>query len=221
MVKPRVIETDEGIQGELDVSIYDKMMRRMRNKGWMETGKIVKSGIRHGLVLEIGPGPGYLGLEWLKETGGTNLKAVEISPAMIAIAERNTKEYGLEDRIEYISGDAQELPFDNNMFNGVFTNGSLHEWAQPAKIFNEVYRVLKPGGIYYISDLRRDMNLLVQWFMRLATKPKEIRPGLISSINASYTLEEIVTILEESELKGYIVNKDIMGLVVTGEKALL
>ena len=118
-----------------------------------------------------------------------------------------------------INGDARVLPFDDNTFNGIFTNGSLHEWAQPAKIFNEIYRVLKPGGIYFISDLRRDMNLLVQWFMRLVTKPKEIRPGLISSINASYTLEEIAAILEESELKGNILNKDIMSLVIVGEKA--
>jgi hypothetical protein len=60
---------------------------------------------------------------------------------------------------------------------------------------------------------------LVKWFMRLVAKPKEIRPGLISSINASYTLEEIESILGESNLKGYKVSKVIMGLVITGEKA--
>ena len=85
MVKPRVTETDEGIQDEIIVRIYDKMQRRFRDKGWMETKAIIKSGINAGTVLEIGPGPGYLGLEWLKETDGTNLKGVEISPEMIKI----------------------------------------------------------------------------------------------------------------------------------------
>jgi len=112
----------------------------------------------------------------------------------------------------------KKMPFGDNVFDGVFTNGSLHEWAQPEKIFNEVHRVLKPGGIYCISDLRRDMNLLVKWFMRIVTKPKEIRPGLISSINASYTTEEIESILGESNLKGYKVSKVIMGLVIKGAK---
>jgi ubiquinone/menaquinone biosynthesis C-methylase UbiE len=219
MVKPRIIETDQGIQGEFNVRMYDSMMRRMRNKGWIETDLILKTGIRQGLALEVGPGPGYLGLEWLKKTEGTNLKALEISPDMIEIAERNAKEYSLESRVEYVKGDAQEMPFDDNMFDGVFTNGSLHEWAQPTKIFDEVHRVLKPGGIYCISDLRRDMNQLVKWLMKLVTKPKEIRPGLISSVNASYTSQEIESILGESNLKGYKVSKVIMGFVITGQKS--
>lgn len=219
MVKPRVVETDQGIQGEFDVRIYNSMMRRMRDKGWIETDLILKAEIKQGLALEIGPGPGYLGLEWLKKAEGTSLKALEISPEMIIIAEKNAKDYELEARVEYIEGNAQEMPFEDNMFDGIFTNGSLHEWAQPEKVFNEVYRVLKPGGKYCISDLRRDMNPLVKWFMKSVTKPKEIRPGLTSSINASYTVEEIEAILEESSLKGYQVSKVTMGLVITGEKA--
>ncbi len=218
MVKPRIIETDQGIQGEFNVKMYDSMMRRMRDRGWIETDLILNAGIRQGLALEVGPGPGYLGLEWLKKSDGTNLKALEISLDMIEVAERNAKEYGLESRVEYVKGDAQEMPFDNNMFDGVFTNGSLHEWAQPTKIFNEINRVLRPDGIYCISDLRRDMNPLVKWLMKLVTKPKEIRPGLISSINASYTPQEIESVLAESNLKGYKVSKVIMGFVITGQK---
>ena len=78
--------------------------------------------------------------------------------------------------------------------------------------------MLKLGGRYCISDLRRDMNPLVKWFMRMVTKPKEIRQGLVSSINAAYTREEIEAILGESKLKGYQVRKETMGLVITGEK---
>jgi len=62
MVKPRVIETDQGITGEFDTRAYDEMMRRMRDKGWLETDFIIESGISRGLALEVGPGPGYLGL---------------------------------------------------------------------------------------------------------------------------------------------------------------
>jgi len=219
MVKPRVVETREGIQDDFDVTIYDRMMRRMRDKGWLQTGEILKAGIDRGLVLEVGPGPGYLGLEWLKKTAGTSLKAVEISPAMIQIARRNAEEYRLSERVEYVKGDARKIPYEDNLFDGAFTNGSLHEWAEPQSVFRDIYRVLKPGGNYFVSDLRRDMHPLVKWFMYAVTKPKEIRPGLRSSIAASYLVEEIEALLRECLPGDFRVEKKAMGLVITGTKA--
>lgn len=218
MVKSRIPETDNGIQGEFNVEIYDQMMSRLRDKGFMETDEIIKFGINKGFVLEIGPGPGYLGLEWLSKTQGTKLQGIEISRDMINMARRNSKEYELENRVEYVKGDAQDMPFDNNIFDGVFSNGSLHEWSQPIKIFNEIHRVLKPGGRYFISDMKRDMNFLGKWFLKLNTKPKEMRAGLISSINAGYTVTEIVNILEKSNLKDFSINEVFIGFEITGKK---
>ena len=219
MVKSRVVETGEGIQGEFDVQLYNQMMRRMRDKGWLETKEILNAGIVQGLALEVGPGPGYLGLEWVKNTQETSLKGLEISPEMISIGERNARKYGLELRVQYVKGDALEMLFDDDTFDAVFTNGSLHEWANPVKVFDEIHRVLKPGRKYCISDLRRDMNPLVKWFMKAVTKPKEIRPGLTSSLNAAYTVPELNAILRESRLQGGTAKQNLMGLVITGQKA--
>jgi hypothetical protein len=63
MAKRRIPETDQGITGEFNTRAYDQMMRYLRDKGWMETRLIIKEGISSGLALEVGPGPGYLGLE--------------------------------------------------------------------------------------------------------------------------------------------------------------
>lgn len=218
MTKARIIETESGITGEFNTQMYDTMMRNMRDKGWIETNLILKEGISSGLALEIGPGPGYLGLEWLKKTKGTQLNGLEISGDMIALAKKNANEYGLIDRVEYYQGDAKKMPFENGYFDAVFTNGSLHEWAYPDMIFNEISRVLKPGGRYMISDLRRDMIAPIRWFLWITIKPKEMRPGLTTSINASYTLPEIKAVLTQTTLQGWHVSKNPLGIVISGQK---
>jgi len=217
-MRPRVIETNEGIQDVFSVKDYDIMMRKMRDRGWLETDAMLKSGITSGQALEVGPGPGYLGLEWLKKSDATHLTAVEISANMIRTAEKNASEYGFTDRTQYILGDAKKLPFDYSVFDAVFTNGSLHEWADAEKIFNEIYRVLKPGGRYWISDLKRNMNFFIKWLMKSITKPKEMASGLISSINAAYTIEEVKEILVKTNLRSSLVASNLMGLEITGCK---
>jgi ubiquinone/menaquinone biosynthesis C-methylase UbiE len=219
MVKARVPETADGIQGEFDVMIYDNFMRGLRNRGWLETKDILASGIDSGTVLELGPGPGYLGLDWLRRTTGTHLTGLDISPNMLAVARKNAREYGLEDRVKYVAGNAAAMPFADNAFDAVFSNGSLHEWEAPVRILSEVARVLKPGGRYCVTDMKRNMNPLVSSFLWLATRPAEIRPYLRSSIAAAYTHPEIVAILSETPLGGACVAENPMGLVVSGQKA--
>ena len=218
MTRPRVTETDQGIQGEFTVNLYDHMQRRLRDKGWIETKDIIKSGITKGSALEIGPGPGYLGLEWLKNTEGTTLEGLDISADMITIAERNAEEYGLSERVEYAHSGGNKMPFDDERFDAVFTNGSLHEWSDPENTFNEIWRVLKKGGRVFISDLRRDIFFLVKWFLWINTKPKEIRPGLITSINAAYTPDELRELIQGTKSESFIVSGNPIGLKLTGVK---
>ena len=218
MTKPRVIETDQGIQGDFNVNIYDQMQRRLRDKGWIETNDIIKNGITQGLALEVGSGPGYLGLEWLKKTQNTTLKGLDISCDMIKIAEHNANEYNLTDRIEYIESSGDKMPFEDNLFDGVFTNGSLHEWSDPENTFNEIWRVLKSNGKIFISDLRRDMNIFMKWFLWINSKPKEIRPGLITSINASYTPNELKELIKKTKLSHCKVTGNIIGVKIIGSK---
>ena len=147
MTKTRIPETDHGIQGEITVAQYDQMQRSLRDRGWIETSSLLKYGIVNGQALEIGPGPGYLGLEWLKQTKDTCLVGLDISPDMQSLAQRNAQIYGLIDRTEYRLGNCDQIPIDDNTFDAVFTSGSLHEWANPCGAFDEIWRVLKGEAI--------------------------------------------------------------------------
>ena len=218
MTRERTPETKRGIQGEFNVEIYDKMQRRLRDKGWMETQDIIKSGITRGFALEIGPGPGYLGLEWLKKTKETTLKGVDISADMIAVAERNARDYGLIDRVKYVHSDGARLPFNDGTFDAVFTASSLHEWAEPQKIFDEVWRVLKTGGKLWIADFRRDMFPPIKWLLWLNAKPKPIRKGLLTSLNASYTPDELKAMIRDTGLSSCKISVNPMSLKIMGIK---
>jgi ubiquinone/menaquinone biosynthesis C-methylase UbiE len=220
VTKPRVHETDEGIVGEFNVQAYDEFHRVMRDRGWIETDLIIASGITSGHALEIGPGPGYLGLEWLKKTEGTRLTGAEISPDMITLATGNAEVYGLAARVEYVLADAHVLPFENDGFDGVFSNGSIHEWARPTEVLGEMTRVLRPGGIVVLSDLRRDMLPPVKWFIWTMTRPKAIRRGFLTSVASSYTPDEVKALLQGIQQVDWKVDGNPIGIVARGVKRL-
>jgi SAM-dependent methyltransferase len=215
MVPRRIAETDSGISGVFTCEMYNEMQRRFRDRGWIETKDVLKAGIVSGHALEVGPGPGYLGLEWLKATDSTRLTGLDISPDMLDVARRNAVQYEFESRATYIDSPGGQMPFADATFDGVFTNGSLHEWQNPTQVMNEIARVLKPTGRYFISDLRRDMNPMLRWLMWLGCQPNAMRPGLTTSLNASYTPRELKEIVGASQLPTPEVRANPIGLNVS------
>jgi len=217
MLKPRVPETNEGIQSELTVEQFDIFARHMRDKGWNGVDDMLACGIEAGELLELGPGPGYVGLELARRLGLKAFTACEISPAMIAAAERNAKQYGIDAR--YVLGNVMELPFPDGSFDCVISNGSLHEWEEPKRVFSEIWRVLRTGGRYCICDMRRDAEKWKTLFILASTRPRAMRAGCKSSLAAAYTPSEIRGILDSTELAGAKVKSEFFGLTIWGTKS--
>ena len=215
MLANRITETDEGMQDKTTGEIYKSYAEFMRDEGWYEIDSILETGISGGDILEIGSGPGLVGLEIAKKLPGSKLTGYEISQAMIKAAEINAAAYGI--RAKYVHGNAMKMPFEDSGFDSVITNASMHEWEDPIPVFNEIYRVLRNGGHYCITDLYRDADQRKLNFVN-KSMPENVRPLFMASFNASYTKEEILEILNKSDLKNAAVKYDFFTLCIYGEK---
>jgi len=109
----------------------------------------------NGKVLEIAPGPGYFCIE-LAKLGNYQITGLDISKSFVEIARRNAAEAGL--KIDFREGNASAMPFKENTFDFTFCQAAFKNFSEPVKAIAEMYRVLRPGGLSVISDLRRDAS---------------------------------------------------------------
>lgn len=219
-VDARVPETDEGLQGDELAFKYDEMQRHIRDNGWLQekVDDILRAGINSGEVLELGCGPGYLGLEWIAQADGSaRLVGLDISPAMLRRASANADGYGVTGQCTYECGTVLALPFGDQRFDHAISASSLHEWADPVTALAEMHRVLRPGGRYVISDLRRDVDRTTFQFMK-ANIAADMRPGFRTSIRSSYIKSEVEEMLKGTALATATVTEVQMGIVITGRK---
>ena len=106
-------------------------------------------------VLEIAPGPGYVAIELAKRTN-CRITGLEISETFVSIARANAQQAGVE--IDIRQGNASGMLFENEMFDFLLCTSSFKNFSEPVKALQEMYRVLKPRGKAWISDLKRDVS---------------------------------------------------------------
>jgi ubiquinone/menaquinone biosynthesis C-methylase UbiE len=107
-------------------------------------------------ILDIGTGPGWLLVKLHRRAPELQLTGVDVSAPMVAMARKNIDASSLKDRIRIETGSASLLPFHSNSFDAVVSTGSIHHWKDPKTALNEVYRVLRKGGVAHLYDLVSD-----------------------------------------------------------------
>ena len=101
-------------------------------------------------IVDVATGPGTLALLAAKQ--GASVSAIDFSPAMIANLRRRADELGLV-IADIRVGDGQDLPFDDNAFDGAFSLAGLIFFPDRAAGFCELHRVLRPGRRAVVSSI--------------------------------------------------------------------
>ncbi len=220
-LQPRIPEGG-AIENSSDMTMkqYSERMKNMLGKQYdlFAEHVINKVSPRHNsTVLEIGSGPGWGGISLLKKRTDFTLEGIEASADMVAIAIENAQAEGLEHRTTFFVGIGEDMhALSDNQYDLVISRESLHHWTEPEKVFTEISRVVKPDGKVCIYDHRRDLNFFgkVIVFVFGTLKAGNMAKHWKSSIAASYTQEEIREKLDSIGLRDWMVECDLMNLVI-------
>jgi ubiquinone/menaquinone biosynthesis C-methylase UbiE len=126
--------------GKLFAPIYPVIAEQIVNK----TGKT------KGKCLDIGTGPGYLGIAFAKITE-MDVCLFDISENALSLAKEKIVAEGLDDRLSTLQGDVHNIPLNDSVVDLVISRGSFIFWKDKPKAFAEIYRILAPGGFAYVG----------------------------------------------------------------------
>ena len=119
-----------------------------------EIGRLIADALfpKSGAVLELGAGAGDVALLFAEK--GYEAAGIEISPTAVAWAREKAVQHGLA--VEFVEGSVTDLShWDEDSFDAVVDGHCLHciIGDDRAKVFSETFRVLKPGGLLYVSTM--------------------------------------------------------------------
>lgn len=132
-------------------------------------------GLRPGMrVLDVASGTGATALVLASEYD-VDVKGVDRSPALVAEASRRASEAGLEDRVRFVVGDGEALPFASGCFDAVVCECAFCTFPGKEAAAAQMARVLRHGGRVGITDvtvdrvrLDHDLTSLAGWVACLA-----------------------------------------------------
>ncbi|HUJ88233.1 MAG TPA: methyltransferase domain-containing protein [Burkholderiales bacterium] len=123
--------------------------------------RCVRAGDR---VLDAGAGTGSTALLAARKAGREGkVTLFDLSDDMLEVARDKAALAGLEERLEFYTGDMVRLPFPEAFFDVVLSTYSLCPLYDPAKAAQELFRVLRPGGKLGVAHSVEPQNSATKW----------------------------------------------------------
>ncbi|MFQ6115836.1 MAG: arsenite methyltransferase, partial [bacterium] len=145
------------------------------------------------VVLDLGSGAGFDCFLAAAEVGSQGkVIGVDMTPEMIEKARENAKKNHVKN-VEFRLGEIENLPVADHSVDVVISNCVINLSADKPRVFQEIYRVLKPGGHIVISDMAL-----------LKTLPKKIQESIaayVGCVGGALLVDEYKAMVESSGLK--------------------
>lgn len=134
---------------------YRRVLTELR--GWQ------RQGLDQFRLLDVGCGTGTLATWCLGLAGLASVTGLDMSENMIAKANAKVTDAVLRERMQFVVGDAEHLPFPDHSFDVLTCCNSFHHYPHQDRAVAEMHRVLKPGGRIILIDGCRDVPF--GWFV--------------------------------------------------------
>lgn len=150
-------------------------------------------------VVDLGSGAGndvFIARSVTGETG--RVIGIDMTPEMIAKAQKNKEKTGYQN-VEFYLGEIENMPLDNNTADVVVSNCVLNLVPDKKKAFSEMYRIIKPGGHFCVSDI-----VIKGTLPESLRKSAEMYAGCVSGALAQ---EEYLKLIAEAGFTGVEIRK--------------
>ncbi len=105
------------------------------------------------VCVDLGSGRGTDVLRMAESVGATGfVYGIDISDGMLDKARRNAEKFGITN-VSFIRSELEKLELPDKVANLVISNCTLNHAADKQSVWNEIYRILKKGGRFVISDI--------------------------------------------------------------------
>jgi ubiquinone/menaquinone biosynthesis C-methylase UbiE len=145
-------------------------------------------------VLDVGAGTAQIPIALCQKHTHAQIVAIDMAQHMLTVGQANVERAGFKNRIRLQLCDAKQMPFADASFDCVMSNSIVHHIPDPASVFAEMARVVKPGGVLFVRDLLRpiDEATLRGFVAKYAGDANAHQQQMFGdSLHAALTLEEV------------------------------
>jgi SAM-dependent methyltransferase len=103
-------------------------------------------------VLDIGCGLGAIDVLLVEKHGAAEVIGIDVEKPLLDKAIQLARDEGLSSKIEFQLVEPGPLPFPSESFDIVFSKDALIHIPDKAKLYSDIYRALRPGGMFVASD---------------------------------------------------------------------